>query len=145
MSDGGFTYQLSVKYGPTGDYMLNLRANTEEEFIEVLAAADRQALFIGAVAEDVRAGGVAAQPVAGPPQVAAPVHAQPEAAHSYAQPQTAPAAQPQASTGGGYCGPNGSHGPRVRRTGGAGADTWAGWFCPLQKTDPNRCKPTYDR
>lgn len=41
------------------------------------------------------------------------------------------------------CGPNGSHGPMVYRTGGSGSDRWEGHFCPLPKGDPNKCRPVY--
>jgi hypothetical protein len=64
------------------------------------------------------------------------------------QPYEAKPQMAQQTGSGQRCGPNGSHGYRVHREGPPGPDgslQWIGDFCPLGKTDPNRCKPIYSK
>lgn len=35
------------------------------------------------------------------------------------------------------------HGAMTRRTGTSSKGAWTGYFCPLQKGDPNQCKPVF--
>ena len=69
---------------------------------------------------------------------AAPVPAQaPAAPAPVTTPVVAPSQPQQAHT----C----QHGPMVFRTSKPGADPWKGWFCPLPKETPGRCKTVYER
>lgn len=68
------------------------------------------------------------------------------AAHVVASPSPAPAAgatvtqsAPPVSSG-----PVCPHGARTRREGNGAKGKWVGYFCPLQKGDPNQCKPVWE-
>lgn len=36
------------------------------------------------------------------------------------------------------------HGKRTKRTGTSSKGPWVGWFCPLEKGDPNQCKAEFE-
>lgn len=54
---------------------------------------------------------------------------------------------PQSSVVGSEAAPQGktcAHGVMAEKWGNRGtADEWHGWFCPLPKGDPNKCRPVY--
>jgi hypothetical protein len=134
MSTECFKYQLSVKLGEYDNAMLNVRADTPQEFENGCAEAIRLSGLLGQTAETVRAAAMVGsrfpgttvdpQPNPGTPTAPVPATAAP----------AAPAAAPAH-----LC----AHGQRVKRSGGSGAEAWEGYFCPLDKAHPQRCKPLY--
>lgn len=127
-----FKYQLSIKLGPNGQDMLNIRANDWNEFSQALDNAVFGSAKIASVGDTVRAvpnvpGQVVETTVAPPAQ-------------PHYQPPAAPAApaEPQGD-------PNTTckHGNRVYRTGQSSKGQWAAWFCPAQKGDPTQCEPKW--
>ena len=135
MSDD-FRYQLSIKLGPNGQDMLNVRASEWGEFKAALDNVVLGSESIAQVGDHVRAVGVVqplVQPVPSPPPFA-PQQAAP------AQFPQAPA--PQATPGD----PNQTchHGARVYKTNKPGAaKVWAAWMCPAGQNDPTRCEPNW--
>lgn len=132
----GFKYQVSLKFGEYDNAMLNVRADTETELADACQAAIRQAGNLAILAEAVRATAVVNRSFPGTEVVGTTGNAGTPAATVPAQP--APAAPPVAASP--YACP---HGSRVKRSGGSGPDAWEGWFCPLDKNHPERCKPLY--
>jgi hypothetical protein len=117
-----YKLQASFKYGPGLTGMLNVRANDEEEFKDLLGAAADSAASLGIVSsaleEEFKAAQIVANAFPGTTQVTG-----------------------QAGAGGARVCP---HGPMTYRQSPDGGKSWAGWFCSRQKTDPDRCKPIYD-
>lgn len=124
MSDD-YKCQVSIKFGPKMEAMLNLRANTTRELDDLARdASDHILASLAALVEDMTAISNVQQHF---PQTQ--VVSQPEPFQQQQQTQT-------------YTAPKQCiHGPMQERS---GAD-WRGWFCPLDKTHPQRCKPQYDR
>lgn len=126
MSDETFKVQWSVSLPPAAQYakghMLNIRGNSVAEVEDIFDEILRDK-FIDKATE------VAAFFVAGQTVVdgglkgggSAPV-------------------QSSSSGGGRTC----SHGNRVRREGDGRTGHWVGWFCPLEKGNPNQCKPEFE-
>lgn len=123
MSDD-YKIQVSAKYGNAQEGMVNVRANTTAELDATINDLLDVVPSLTLLSEQLTAMTTI--------QTAFP------------QAQQVPQGQPaQATYGGAQC----AHGARVHRIGPAdpatGRPQWEGDFCPLQKTDPNRCKPVY--
>jgi hypothetical protein len=129
-----YKIQISYKIGPTQQHMLNVRADTAEEFTALLSYAEITAPAIVEVANTLNA----AVSLASPPTVAPAPAAQPQ---TQTPPQWAGQPQAQPAQGAKMC----VHGPRVHKTGvakGTGKP-WAGWFCALPKASGG-CGPEWD-
>lgn len=113
---------MSLKFGPGLIGMLNVRANSAAELDSLLG--DTLELVVpnlGAICDEMAA--------LGNVQAAFP-------ATQVVSSQSQAPAQPQGRT----C----PHGQMTYRTGNVGTpDAWAGYFCPLGKGDPNKCRPQY--
>lgn len=116
MSGDNYKFQASLKFGPGGIGMLNIRADSKEELEQSLTEA---LSTIGSTAVLVDAYNTEFQGVSGPPQ------------------QSAPASQ----ASGMLC----VHGAMVRREGTNAKGKWAGWFCPTPKGTPGQCPAKFDR
>lgn len=140
MSNDEWKCQASFKFGPNATALLNVRDASLEELENECRKIPNVAGTLVVAAETLavesdttgRAVGVVAQSFPGSTVVGAQHNTLPAAP----APQPAPAAPAAGHT---VC----AHGARVKRTGGLGNDAWEGYFCPLQKNDPNRCKPVY--
>lgn len=120
--DDGYKFQVSLKYGPNGIGMLNIRASTAEEFAVNLASALET---LGANAVLVDAYNAEFQSAA--------VQASPAQAHSQ---------------GGGHSSPTSNaemcqHGAMVFRTGSNAKGAWSAWFCPTDKGAQDKCAPKF--
>lgn len=126
-----YKFQLSVKFGEHDTSMLNIRADTAEELDNGLRAVIAAAGNLAVCAETVRAVDMVAESFPGTQVVGSQGNA----------PAAAPAQPAPAASGPDYtwC----RHGKRVEKSGGQGADTWHGYFCPLPKNNPDRCPPVY--
>lgn len=119
--------QVSIKFGPKMEAMLNLRADTPGELDRL--ARESCDIILGGTAGLVEELGAISNVQQQFPQTAVAT-------------QPAVQQQPQQQQSQSYNAPRQClHGQMQERS---GAD-WHGWFCPLDKTNPNRCKPQYDR
>lgn len=128
MSDE-FKVQWSVSLPPAAQYakgdMLNIRGNSPEEVEEQFDAILRGEFIDKAtqVANELRStaavvDGLDAKPV-----------------------NDNGSNQQQNNAGSGhYC----THGQRVRREGNGRTGHWVGYFCPLEKGNPDQCKPEFE-
>lgn len=113
--------QLSIKFGPMQEAMLNLRADDPHELDQMVAQMDE--LVAGSPAgllstlQDINQ--ALMPPASGQPDG-------PTATTMQATPQTTRSCP---------------HGLMEFKSG----DGWKGWFCPLPKGNPNKCKPQYER
>lgn len=116
--DNGYAFQLSMKYGPNGTGMLNVRANTKEEFLsrvtEAIESVGPAAVLMEAYNTEFQA--VSAFAGAG------------------LQPQ-----QQNSQQSGEIC----QHGQMTFRTGTSAKGAWKGYFCPADKNDPTKCKAKF--
>lgn len=125
MSDD-FKYQFSAKFGPNGQNMLNVRAETAEEFKALLADVP--------VAELLESGAV----LLGGTYVKEALGA--TAVETAAVPQVPQQSAPAQSGVGPAC----HHGTKVWREAPPGSGkTWKGWFCPSPKGTPDQCKADF--
>lgn len=115
--------------------MLNLRADSSGELAAHLDGVDVQRAvdFISTLNAVQNAG-----PVTQPQQGVNPNSGwQPQGP---SQPSTPPPSQPSGPPADGmYC----QHGPRRRYDGKKGNKAYTGYFCPLEKGDPNQCAPVW--
>jgi hypothetical protein len=136
VSDTEFKVQWSVSLPPAAQYakgdMLNIRGNSVEEV---------SALFEGVLDGDSEFLSKAAE-VAAHLRTAAKVHdgLNDGAEYQGGQQQQAQQSSPPASSTQRRC----THGIRTRREGDNNRGHWVGYFCPLQKGDPNQCKPEFE-
>lgn len=118
-------YQVSYKFGPKMEGMLNVRADTPAELFEACQAVADDAYSINQLGAVLS--GDLPEPARDEP----------------AQPSHNSVSTP-ANTYRRMC----KHGARVQRTaktlGPDGRPEWTGHFCPLDKSDPNRCRPEYE-
>lgn len=123
-----FKYQYSAKT-PSGA-MLNVRADTPEEFIQALTAALSAVPQQAALESALTAGSVVgAAGVVAPAQPASrPLPPRPAAANG-------PAPDPQVQ--------NCMHGQRTFKSGTSAKGAWSAWFCPAPKGDPSQCKAIF--
>lgn len=126
MSGDDYKFQASLKYGPGGSGMLNVRANSREEFVAAVNEAVDSIGPLAVLTEAFNTEFASVSAVASAFPTAMVVNQQP------AQQGGTP-----------NCGPNGSHGAMQYRE--APDGSWKGHFCPLQKGDVNKCKPRYIR
>lgn len=122
--DEGYKFQVSLKYGPDNIGMLNVRADSNEEFAANLAAAletlGANAVLVDAYNTEFPKGAPATSP--------------------------APAGRPQ----GGQASPTSTgevcqHGSMVFRSGNKDGKAWSAWFCPTDKNAPDKCQPKFTR
>lgn len=123
--DEGYKYQASLKYGAGQTGMLNVRANTKEEFVAAVTDALDSIGPLAVLTEAINTEFSAVSAVAA------------------GFPGTQVVNQSQGQGGGEFC----KHGAMVPKAGGSGKDAWRGFFCPAPKDDPTRdpklCKPRY--
>lgn len=117
MSDETYKFQTTIKHGPNLVAMTNVRANDPDELEAELSALISAAPTINDAIEALGVVEVFAQ---GGVKTTV-VNSGP------------PALDPEVPT----C----KHGAMIARS---GAD-WAGYFCPREKSDPDRCKPVYPK
>lgn len=126
MSDD-YKAQISLKFGPLGVGMLNLRADSIDELDILIDLAEPTLVKAGGLLEAAgplaTIGGTMPGTTVVPQQTTPPGQAAP-----------APAFGQQS---GQVC----QHGAMVYKE---GAD-WKGWFCPAQRDDPTKCKARYIR
>lgn len=125
-----YKLQVSMKFGPRQEGMLNIRGDSAEEVRELLGDAAEHlpgatGILLGELTKDD--GMVAAAK-----------------AITEAFPGTT-----TVTTGGGPPQPPGNasqmcpHGARQYREDKANPPQWKAWFCRLEKNDPERCRPVY--
>jgi hypothetical protein len=119
--------QYSIK-GTNGE-MLNIRADTVEQLVTLVTECAGNVELFKALALDVAQAGTLGKPTS------------PERVHRTTTPATEDAwvatQQPQ---GAHAC----AHGPRQRKEGTSARGPWVGWFCPLDRKDPNNCGPIFE-
>lgn len=125
--------QASYRFGPNSGAMLNVRAGNLHDLGAEVRTLPEVVGDLVTAAEMLCAESVGSLPGSVPP-----VDTQSNTTASATYTHTAPAAG-QTATSPYAC----SHGARVRKSGGQGKDSWEGYFCPLMKSDPNRCQPYY--
>lgn len=128
-----YKLQASLKFGPGGIGMLNVRAGDEEEFeraiTNVVGAVAPLAVLTEAINTEFPAVAAVASAFQGT-QVVPNTYSHGPGGSG---PVTTGLGQGAAQT----C----QHGQMLWKE---GAD-WKGWFCPAQKTDPSKCKARYVR
>lgn len=118
MEDKGFALQLSIKLGPTGQHMLNIRGSDPQEFAENCQMAEQ-------LAGNLMQLGELFNPPASPP---------PTEAEAIATVQSA--------LGGEVIGKTCVHGPMVFKEGQSRAGKpWKAWMC--NSRDRNKCDPVW--
>lgn len=125
MSGDNYKYQASLKFGAGGVGMLNVRADTADEFRESINHAVGVSAELAVLAEAFNSEFAAVSNLAQGGFEVSPVHQQP---------------QPQPQPAGRLC----QHGSMVYRTGTNARGTWAGWFCPTPKGSPDQCAPKFE-
>lgn len=115
MSDGDYKFQTSVKHGPGLVAMTNIRANDPDELEAGLSALVGLSDSINSVVDALKVADQFAQ-----------VGIKTEVVSGGPPPLSAEV-------------PTCKHGAMQARS---GAD-WAGYFCPMPKDSPERCKPVY--
>lgn len=128
--------QLNIKFGPNKQYpedMLNLRADTPQQFDNLLTYVTEHVQEIIAAGELLRAA-AAATPVTD----AAPAKPAQERA------QQAWGGNSQPAVAGGSGDPSCVHGPRVFKQGTSKAGKpYKMWACSLRQGDPGKCDPQW--
>lgn len=129
--------QLNIKFGPNKQYpedMLNLRADTPQQFDSLLSYVTEHVQEIIAAGELLRAAAVAA-----------PVTQDEPARPAQEKAQQAWGQQQQPAVAGGQGNPSCVHGPRVYREGTSKASgkPYKMWACPLRQGDPGKCDPQW--
>jgi hypothetical protein len=119
--------QYSVR-GTNGE-MLNIRADTVEELVSLVTACAGNVELLKALALDVAQAGTLGKPTQ--PQLVARSSA-PVVEDAWVATQ-----QP---AGAHAC----AHGPRQRKQGTNARGPWVGWFCSLDRNDPNNCGPIFE-
>lgn len=121
-----YKLQVSLKFGPRQEGMLNVRGNNFPEMDELLETAESLLSGkIGGLVEAVNAVDALRTQFPGTSAV------------------DQPATPPNGSAGGGtqMC----AHGAMIFKSGGTGDNTWKGWFCPTGKGAPDKCKPVWEK
>ena len=121
--------QYSVK-GTNGE-MLNVRADSVGELVELVTQSAGHVELFKALALDLAQAGTLGKPTQ--PQDVARTDTP-----AAVDPWTTPA--PVAATAAHQC----AHGPRLRKTGTNARGPWVGWFCQLTREDPNNCGPIFE-
>lgn len=131
MSGDNYKIQASIKFGPGGSGMLNLRADSADELRESTVAAVGVCAELAVLVEafNTEFSAVSAVAASFPGTTVQQQYPQQQPQQQY------PAQQAQ----GALC----PHGPMTYLE--AKDGSWKGHFCPLQKGDPNKCKPRYVR
>ena len=120
--------QYSVK-GTNGE-MLNVRADSVEDLVSLVTACAGHVELFKALAMDVAQAGTLGKPT------------QPQLVERSATPSPGPwdSPPPVAVTAAHQC----AHGPRLRKSGTNVHGPWVGWFCQLDRNDPNNCGPIFE-
>jgi hypothetical protein len=119
--------QYSVK-GTNGE-MLNIRADSVEDLVGLVTACAGHVELFKALALDMAQAGTFGKPT------------QPEnVARTATPPAVDPWTTPPADTPAHVC----AHGPRLRKSGTNARGPWVGWFCQLDRNDPNNCGPIFE-
>lgn len=119
-----YKFQLSMKYGPGGVGMLNVRADTAEEFVTNVEAA---VASVGGAAVLMDAYNTEFQAVSNLANGGFEVNQQ----------------QGQQQNRSGSSGEICQHGPMTYKEGSSSKGPWKGWFCSLDKNNPNKCQPKF--
>lgn len=120
-----YKVQVSLKFGPGMLGLLNLRANTPQE-LDTLIRDTTELLVV---------------PIGGLTEEIAPLA---NIQQAFPQTQVINQGQPQQSAQPAVTGRSCQHGQMTYRTGNQNTpDAWAGYFCPLGKGDPAKCRPQY--
>lgn len=125
MENDGWKLQASFKFGKNQEAMLNVRANTPQELDDTCQAVNDVVGTLCVLADFLRANSVVAESFPGSTVVGSQNNPAPAYKSQPAQPAAA----------GVEC----RHGPMVKRSG----PDWEGYFCPMPKDHPERCKPVY--
>lgn len=145
MSDD-FKFQASVKipHGPDNyrDSMLNVRAQTGEEFAQAVNYIAEHAADLATALQTIHASANVSASFAGPGtgNVQQPAPQAPPPQQGWSQ-QGSQQAAPQQAGPGKMC----AHGPMTYREGNGQRGPWKGYFCPTPKGTPNQCKPEFIR
>lgn len=113
--DGGYNFQVSIKFGSRGEGMINVRASSPEELTAWTEVAEQ---------------------MAGPLMDLTTAY-NPPASESEAISNLAAGG----ITGEAYQGRTCAHGTMVYKTGGSGPKQWSAWMCPAPQGDPTKCQP----
>lgn len=138
---------IQINYKTPGGALINLYANSPEQFdqvvdflasrIDKIASVESVLNGASAVAQQIPVTPVVqAPPVQPPAQQWAPVDPGPPPAAAWGPPTAAPQA-------GGVIQPVCLHGARVIRNGTSGKGPWVAAFCPTEKGTPNQCEPIF--
>lgn len=141
MSDEGFKYQASYKFGPGQAHMLNVRADSPGELGLALMEAEKAAGALQGVATALSGAPNVTTHQADPmPAAVAAVQQQ------IPQAQAAPAAAPPAPAASAAPAPTCIHGARQFRSSKPGAaKAWSAWMCPTPKGTAGQCEPEWVR
>lgn len=124
MSGDNYKYQASLKFGAGGVGMLNIRADTPDEFRDSITHAVGTCAELAVLAEAFNTEFAAVSNLAqGGFQVSQVQQQQPQ----------------RVASAGELC----QHGPMVFRSGTSAKGEWSGWFCPTAKDAPDKCKPKF--
>lgn len=156
MSDEGFKYQASFKFGPGQAHMLNVRADNHQEFFGALLEAEKAVQGLNDVMAALSAA-PATSPANSAPAAVAHLAAPPapeqvvqqvfpgaqQVAPDFVQQAYAPPLVPAVAAA---PAPTCVHGPRQLRTSKPGAaKTWSAWMCPTAKGTVGQCEPIWNR
>ena len=140
-----FAVQVSYRFGPNGQDMLNIRVPLGGDLDAYLAAVIESVSDVAATGELLRAAGAAGS-IAAPPR--GPVQAQEatvERPTAILQRRVLPQAPPVAQTpvAVAQSAPMCAHGPRTFRTGVGAKGPWQAWMCAAPKGTPGQCPPEW--
>ena len=146
-----FAVQVSYRFGPNGQDMLNIRVPLGGDLDAYLAAVIESVSDVAATGELLRAAGAAgsiAAPPRGPVQAQEATVERPTAIlQRRVLPQAPPVAQtpPSAQAPVAVVGnaPACAHGLRTYRTGVGAKGPWQAWMCPTPKGTPGQCPPEW--
>lgn len=125
-------FQLSLKFGPNNDGMLNVRGITTEHFVDNIRGLRTAIAEAVAATQELSAMGTV-------------VHSFPDAqVHAQTTVATPAAAIPATAAAPTFAGPNCLHGAMVRRTGVSARGSWGAWFCPTPKGTVGQCQAIFD-
>jgi hypothetical protein len=128
MANDGFKLGMTIR--KNDGTLVTVHADDAGEFIALCEEVSKASEIIEGVARQVAGAG-------NPPTPALPVTRQHVDTPQVDAWTTSPTAPPPPAHG---C----AHGPRLRKSGTNARGPWVGWFCQLDRNDPNNCGPIFE-